>query len=113
MLVATRTLYVRIGAGSEKGVEVRIFKPEPDGSAWRCRYEIDWPKGTRKSFGQGVDAAQAIIIAMQKVGAELYTSSYHAEGKLRFEKPGSGYGFPVPKPMRDRLVGDDAKFEGN
>ncbi|WP_338722630.1 hypothetical protein [Devosia sp. XK-2] len=113
MLIATRTLYVRTGAGAEEGFEVRVFKPEQDGSAWRCRYEIDWPRGMRKSFGQGVDGAQAIIIALQKVGAELYTSNYHAKDLLRFEKPGDGYGFPVPKPMRDMLVGGDAVFEGN
>lgn len=112
MLIASRTLYIRTGTATEKGIDVRLFQPERDGNSWRCRYEIDWPRGTRKSFGQGVDGAQAIIIAMQKIGAELYTSTYHNAGHLRFEKHGSGYGFPVPKPMRDMLVGDDAIADG-
>ena len=113
MLIATRTLFVKLVDGSDHRTEIRIFQPEKDDADWRCRYEIDWPNGTRVSAGHGVDSAQALFVSMQKIGAELYTSSYHRENRLRFEAPGKGYGFPVPKPMRDLLVGDDLYFEGN
>lgn len=113
MIIATRTLYLANRAQQRYGFDVRIFQPVKEGKSWACRYEIDWPKGTRKSKGFGVDAVQAIILAMHKIGTELYTSSYHAEGNLIFDQPGNGYGFPVPKPLRDQLVGDDAKFEGD
>ncbi len=55
---------------------------------------------------------QAIILTLQMIGARLYFSDYHKSGRLYFERPGSGYGFPVPKNARDVLVGDDKKFEG-
>ncbi len=58
----------------------------------------------------GIDGIQAIEIAMRLIGARLYTSAHHEAGTLIFEKPGAGYGFPVPQEMRDVLVGDDVRF---
>jgi len=46
------------------------------------------------------------------IGAELHPSDYHTQGKLRWERPGDGYGFPVPNNIRHLLVGEDKKFEG-
>lgn len=46
------------------------------------------------------------------VGTDIYTSDYHASGKLRWGEPGTGYGFPVPSSIRDLLIGDDKKFFG-
>ena len=113
MVIATRVLQI-IASGSEPvRTEIRVYKPVADERSWACRYEIDWPDATRKSIAHGVDAVQALNLAMIKIGAELYASSYHAQGTLVFEKRGNGYGFPVPKPLRDTLIGDDAKFEGN
>ena len=113
MIIATRVLQI-IAAGSDSfSVEIRVFKPVVDDRSWACHYEIDWPNATRESAAHGVDAVQAINLAMAKIGTELYASSYHQAGTLVFEEPGNGYGFPVPKPLRDDLIGDDAKFEGN
>ena len=58
----------------------------------------------------GMDSIQAIFIAMQMIGSEIYTSSAHESGMLSFYAPGRGYGFPVPVSLRDLLVGDDAKY---
>jgi hypothetical protein len=52
------------------------------------------------------------MMALHMIGADLYTSSYHREGRLVFDKPGNGYGFPVAPTLRDLLVGDDAKYMG-
>ena len=49
---------------------------------------------------------------MQKIGSDIYFNDYHKTGRLYFEPPGSGYGFPVPKNARDTLVGDDKRFDG-
>jgi hypothetical protein len=56
------------------------------------------------------DSAQALFLALQTIGAEIYTSSYHKAGKLFFDAPGKGYGFPVVPTLRDLLQGDDAKY---
>ena len=45
----------------------------------------------------GVDSIQSILIALQKVGAEIYTSEAHKSGKLSWLERGDGYGFPLPR----------------
>lgn len=55
----------------------------------------------------GVDAVQALELALKIIGAQLYASDHHASGRLMWEAPGKGYGFPVPTSMRDLLIGDD------
>lgn len=55
---------------------------------------------------------QAFYQALKLIGTDLYTSNEHADGKLRWEKSGGGYGFPVPRNLRSLLVGDDKTFEG-
>ena len=59
----------------------------------------------------GLDQMQAVVLALQGVGAILYLSDYHQTGRLYFDKLGNGYGFPVPKNIRDMLVGDDKEFD--
>ncbi len=92
-------------------VVVRIYAPEKQsGNSWSCVYEIDWPEQPKKMTVWGADSMQTIVLALQMIGADLYTSNYHKAGELSFERPGGGYGFPVGRGMRDLLEGDDAKF---
>lgn len=79
---------------------------------WVCRYGIDWPEGAVDHYARGVDALQATSLALKMIGAELYTSDYHARGELWWETPGEGYGFPVPSNIRHLLVGLDKTFDG-
>jgi hypothetical protein len=109
MLIATRVLTLRT-AERNVDVPVRIFAPEEDAGAWRCRYEIDWPEGTYASAGWGADAVQAIVLTLQKIGCDLYVSGYHERGELVWQRPGNGFGFPVPPNARDWLEGEDAVF---
>ena|ERR1700733_11346496 len=109
MIVASRTLKLRKD-GINTDVAVRIFAPQPDQGHWSCAYEIDWPEGTRKFAAHGFDSVQALELALKMIGSEIYTSEYHKAKMLTWEKPGKGYGFPVPQNMRDLLEGDDAKY---
>ena len=104
--VATRTLRI-VEGDNEQEVIVRLFMPEHDGGAWKCAYEIGWPERPRRFRAHGADAIQAILLAMNSIGAELYSSEHHETGGLVYETPGGGYGFPVPHVIRDLLVGDD------
>ena len=110
MLIGSRELTLRDG-DEEIKIPVRLFMPHLDAAgAWGCRYEIDWPdKKSEMSVG-GVDSAQALVLALQIIGAEIYSSSYHEQGKLFWDAPGRGYGFPVVPTYRDVLQGDDAKY---
>jgi hypothetical protein len=88
-------------------VEVRLFMPEKDDQAWICRYEIDWPTRVKRSFAAGVDGIQAILLALHKIGISLYASEYHKNGKLIWQDPGHGCGFPISNNVRDLLIGDN------
>ncbi|GIK80156.1 MAG: hypothetical protein H3C55_11905 [Pseudorhodoplanes sp.] len=112
MIAAERTLKLRDGDRLVE-IPIRVFVPEraADGT-WFCRYEVGWPEGIRQSRAGGVDSAQALLLAMQMIGSEIYTSSYHRSGNLFLDAPGRGYGFPVAATLRDLLEGDDRKDAG-
>ena len=95
-VIATRMLYLAIGSLPPQGFDIRLFQPVEDSTSWRCRYEIDWPGRPRQSDGYGVDGVQALVLSLQKIGSELYTSPYHEKGQLVFDKAGNGYGSPSP-----------------
>jgi hypothetical protein len=109
MVIASRVLTLR-NEDAEIEIPIRIFAPEQKDDAWVCRYEIEWPEGTQAMTSWGRDSAQALILAMSMIGADIYSSSYHRSGKLMLEVSGEGYGFPVPSSLRDMLEGNDAKY---
>ena len=111
MLIAERTLEYSTPRGTKVAIPIKLFAPEGAEKHWWCRFAIAWPDGIEEGSGHGVDQMQAIILTLQMIGTRLYFSDYHKSGCLYFERPGSGYGFPVPKNARDMLVGDDKKFE--
>jgi|SRR5580698_3076039 hypothetical protein len=110
MEVATRTLTLLYGDDNIQ-IPVRIFSPEQrEPRAWSCRYEIDWPEGKEITEIWGVDSVQAMVLTLQAIGSNIYTSTYHQSGHLFFDVPGQGYGFPVPISLRDLLIGQDANY---
>ncbi|MFD0935485.1 DUF6968 family protein [Methylobacterium trifolii] len=111
MIIATRNLVLK-NSGADSEIQIRIMNPEFNQDQWICRYEIQWPNAQRSSFAAGVDSVQALHLALQKIGLDLYMSDGHASGNLVWMEAGKGYGFPVPKNGRDFLIGFDKEFEG-
>jgi hypothetical protein len=110
MLILTHTLYRRTGE-AEKAFDVRIYQPVKEDRSWRCRYEIDWPDEEMHVMrAGGYDALQALVLAMGMISAEIYTTDYHAEGRLRVYETEQGYGFPVIGLIRELAVGADTFF---
>ena len=110
MIVATRMLKLRRREGDAQ-VTINIYAPEKDPTlGWGCQFDIGWPDEPFSLIARGIDAVQALEISLRLIGMQLYASEYHEKGELEFDKPGSGYGFPVPTNLRDVLIGDDAKF---
>jgi len=107
MLVVTHELFLK-SQPADVRIEIRLYQPIPFEKDWGCRYEIDWPEGSKVRMAYGLDALQALIIALKLIGSELYTSTYHADQLLRAYDKEEGYGFPVPSNMRDMLIGVDA-----
>jgi hypothetical protein len=88
-------------------VQVKIASPDPQGDSWSCRFEIGWPEGIKAGEAWGADAIQAFYLAMQAVALQLYGSDYHKQGRLYWQKPGTGYGFPLPKNLASEYIGHD------
>jgi hypothetical protein len=110
MVIASRVLTLRGDNGDIK-IPIRISAPQFEKTgAWGCGYEIDWPEGTHAVTIFGFDSAQALLLTMQTIGTEIYSSNYHKAGKLFLDKPGNGYGFPVVSTLRDLLQGDDQRY---
>jgi len=109
MVIATRIL--RLCDEPTREIPVRIFAPVQCAHCWECYFEIGWPHGLQRKYAAGLDAVQALDHALKLVGTLLYTSALHETGRLMWDQPGRGYGFPVPGNIRDLLIGDDARFQ--
>ena len=105
-MVAQRVLKFDI-EGDEVEVPIRIHLPIQKDDHRQCDYEIGWPTAVRRSAARGIDSVQSLLIAMQKIGAEIYTSAAHRSGKLKWERRGGGYGFPLHSGIHDLHEGDD------
>ena len=106
MVILSHALYLS-NATNETVIAIKIHQPVWRETVWSCRYEIDWPEGARVFEAIGFDALQALVLALQMIGAEIYSSEYHREGRLRAYDGDEGYGFPVAASLRDLLVGVD------
>jgi hypothetical protein len=109
MMICERILKLRQDR-SHRLVSVRLFLPAELKESWGCRWEIHWPDRMRRGEAFGHDGMQAVVLALQAIGSELYASDEHASGQLSWAEGRSGYGFPVPRIIRGLLVGDDAEY---
>ncbi|MEJ2814307.1 hypothetical protein [Caulobacter sp. CCG-8] len=70
--VACERTYQILLDGVAKPLLCRWFVPEPWGSSWLCRITITMVDGrVRRLKTGGVDSTQALILALQRVSAEL------------------------------------------
>jgi hypothetical protein len=107
MVIVNRNLKFETESG-EKDIPIKIYLPiQQNDDSWQCEYEIGWPAEVRKSKAFGIDSIQALSLAMQKIGSEIYTSDAHRSGKLMWLKRKDGYGFPLPSGIRDLYEGAD------
>jgi hypothetical protein len=81
-VIATRTLELRHEDGSSSPVLVRIARPRPHSDDYRCDYEIEGLSNKRSFSVFGVDAVQALWLAMVGVGVDLQTSKEGKAGRL-------------------------------
>ena len=62
---------------------MKICLPVDMGDHWQREYEIGWPECARRSADFGVDSIQSLLIALQKVEAEIYTGEDISPGNYR------------------------------
>lgn len=84
-------------------ITVVIGKPEmfPDGVNFYCPYQIVGIGNERVRYSGGVDAVQALQLAMKMIGAELYTSQEAQSKQLSWVDDTGNLGFPVPDVLQD------------
>jgi hypothetical protein len=106
VMIASRTLIMELD-GREFDVPVTVYAPVDRTDHWCCKFEIGWPDGPKRGRGNGIDAVQALLIALEMIGINLYASDAHKQGKLKWDEPHGGYGFPLNFGIRDRYEGRD------
>ena len=107
-IIATRTLE-GVFDSVRAAVDVKVFLPAQTlpHDDWECRIEIDWPMGTRHITVGGVDAAQALILALQMTATNLYLRRPANCTSLTWLGSDEGLGFPLPPNLRDLARGED------
>jgi hypothetical protein len=93
-VIATRTLTVLSEPGS--AVEVLLGKPEPDAKDFYCPYQIKGAGTEKVRCVYGVDAFQALQLALSTLRVELEALNNDLGGTLRWECDDKGeLGFPA------------------
>jgi hypothetical protein len=97
--IATRLLQAK-----NRKITVVIGRPEkfPEGEDFYCPYQIVGIGNERISYAGGLDAVQALQLALMKIGTDLYTSPEAQSKQLSWDGGELGdLGFPVPNSIRD------------
>ena len=84
--------------GSPKTVRAIWYAPEPRGVDWICPFLIEgegFEPVVREAWG--VDAVQALLLAMQAVSSRLYIH----EPPIYWHRPDDDLGLPVSEPIAD------------
>jgi hypothetical protein len=95
MPVATRKFTLDDGGG--RCIEVLLYSPVEDGQDYRCKYEIKEQDQLRESYAIGVDSLQALILALQKLGADITFSEYGKARRLYWNNQNDDLGLLLPR----------------
>lgn len=90
-------------------VTVGISRPVSDNGPYKCEYQILGIGSGKVRYAMGEDSMQALVLALELIGAHLYTSSAAKEGRLTWF--GSrDLGFPVPDVIADLVPKESHPF---
>jgi hypothetical protein len=98
-VIAERTLTLLGEDGPPLAVLVLLGKPQklPDHSDYFCPYQIKGAGTQRVKYACGVDAFQALELALSTLGVELEVLNKELGGRLRWGCGEEGkFGFPPP-----------------
>ena len=86
------------GKNSKHHVDVFIYPPTEEQKDFRCRYEIrEAGRLLREGHALGVDSLQALILALQKLGADVTFSDYGVEKSLYWNDQNIDLGLLLPR----------------
>lgn len=91
---------------NQKKIIVTVGRPKkyPDGVDYYCPYKIIGINRDNVRYGSGVDAIQALLLAMAMIGADLYGCAEGRSGKFRWIGDETGnLGLPTPESLKNAL----------
>jgi hypothetical protein len=91
---------VRVFQVDGRDVDCKFFRPEETGDDYICRYIIDFPDKPKVSQGYGVDAVQALLLAMKKAHVELLFARNKMERRVEWLEQGN-LGLPLDEAVRE------------
>ena len=96
-IIAVREFYLTENDEPNRIVKVSLGKPKafPDSGGYYCPFQISGAGAENIKYAAGVDAIQALQLAMVMIGATLQFLNRELEGRLRWEGSSEGdFGFP-------------------
>jgi hypothetical protein len=100
-IIATRTIHL---IDDSRRITIKIGKPIQflDSPDYYCPYQITGLGNDNVKYAGGIDAVQALLLTLQKIGIDLYTSNEAIANRLSWEGDEKGdLGFPVPDSLID------------
>lgn len=93
----------RLELSDGRRVDVLIWAPRKvaDGE-YHCSFRISGLGHSESRRAIGADALQALVLTLQRIGVELYTSDQHKSGSLTWWGS-ANLGFPVPEGHEDLI----------
>jgi len=73
-------------------VAITVEIPLPDEVDYKCRYSIAWPDKVFNGYAMGVDSLQALLLALQKIQADILSAGPAKDGSLFWLEAGDGCG---------------------
>jgi hypothetical protein len=98
-VVATRVIDVE-GRADKYVVEIGTPQQFEDDESWYCPYRITGPNREHRFAIVGIDSVQALWLALNVIGSELFVLNRDLGGKLRLLGE-EELGFPVPASALD------------
>ncbi len=90
--------------GQDKTITIKIGKPDiyPETTHYYCPYQILGIGKESIRYAYGEDSVQSLLLALSKIGIELYTSGEAKTGELKWLGM-ANLGFPVPESIKDLI----------
>ena len=104
-IIAAREL--SLADGSPVTVELGLPYADGENPDYVCPYRIRGMGSGRVRCSFGIDPIQALMLAMQVIGTDLYSSDEYRSGSLRWFKPHDDLGLPVLPSFEDVLPKED------
>lgn len=81
-VIVQRVLDYRGDGGGVALVEVYQPTPTPGHDDWRCEFRLSWPNYEKLGYAIGIDAWQALQLAMRVVPSYVYSTSDFKAGRI-------------------------------